>query len=61
MKAAMIIANLLFVVGLAMIAAGAGMIYLPAAFIVGGFGFILMAIGLYLSLARQQRLGEGGS
>ena len=61
MKAAMIIANLLFVAGLAMIAVGAGMIYLPAAFIVGGFGIILMAVGLYLSLARMQQLGEGGS
>jgi ammonia channel protein AmtB len=50
-KAGVILANLLFVAGLAMISAGAGMIYLPAAFIVGGIGMLVMAIGLYLSLA----------
>lgn len=58
MKAGVILANLLFVAGLAMISAGAGMIYLPAAFIVGGIGMLVMAIGLYLSMARSAASGS---
>jgi ammonia channel protein AmtB len=57
-KAGVILANLLFVAGLAMISAGAGMIYLPAAFIVGGIGMLVMAIGLYLSMARSAASGS---
>lgn len=41
-----IIANLLFLIGLAAITTGAGMVYLPAAPIVGGSGLILVGVAM---------------
>lgn len=49
-----IIANLLFLIGLGLITTGAGMVYLPAAPVVGGSGLIVIAAGML------RGLGSGG-
>ena len=48
--------DVLFIVGLAAVGYGVGMLSIPAALIV--VGIVLMAVGLYAAIFRTQRIKE---